>query len=130
MKAPTVIAEVRGWQFQSESGKAHYMTRPPGFPLILEREPTNQADPNAVMVKVACCDTMIGYIGKEDAAILANWMDKGVIYTAAVKNPASVINGYGKAMVQHEMTARCVPIEPKSVGQTTKKVKELDNAPS
>lgn len=52
-------------------------------PIMLEREPNNKYDPNAI--KVITDGGQIGYIGKDYSAILAEYMDAGRQFTAKVK---------------------------------------------
>lgn len=53
-------------------------------PIMLEREPSNKYDTNAV--KVLTDGGQIGYIGKDYSSILAPYMDAGRQFTAKVKS--------------------------------------------
>jgi len=54
--------------------------------LLLEREPENAYDPNAIKVLFALDDRAVhlGYIAREDAAYIAPQMDEGGEFVASV----------------------------------------------
>jgi len=49
----------------------------PGNEIVLQREPTNQYDPNAIAVWNAARTLQAGYIAREDAKRLAKKRDRG-----------------------------------------------------
>jgi HIRAN domain-containing protein len=49
----------------------------PGNEIMLEREPANQYDPNAIAVWNAARTVQAGYIPREDASRLAKKLDRG-----------------------------------------------------
>jgi len=67
--------------FYAQNGCAIVDTLVPGESIMVEREPTNPYDSNAI--KVLNLDGVwFGYIGREYAAKIAPWMDRGVFFNA------------------------------------------------
>lgn len=64
----------------------------PTDPIIIEREPQNLFDRNAVAVK--CNGNKIGYVGKQYVAILAPLMDQGRKFTARISELDKYKNTY------------------------------------
>ncbi len=64
----------------------------PGDPLILIREPDNEFDPNAVLAVLGEHD--IGFLSKEDAAVISPALDAGVLHTAQIHE---LTGGVGQA---------------------------------
>lgn len=52
-----------------------------GAPLILDREPNNPSDRNAIIVR-DIYGRATGYVQREVAAIVAKWMDEGYLVSA------------------------------------------------
>jgi len=85
MKVQNVKFKVVGVTFANDDGTSRQglisaMTN--NSPVILEREPHNVHDTNAVMVK--SIDGQLGYIPKEYAKIIAPMMDGGKKFKAKV----------------------------------------------
>lgn len=85
-KAPTIETTIRGAGFFGPPGiRAHGLLLP-GDPLIATREPDNPVDSNAIVVATTD-DICIGYVARENAAILAPWMDRGGSTRPSVLGP-------------------------------------------
>ena len=54
----------------------------PGDPIVLERQPDNEHDPNAILVVWQGHD--LGYLAREDAAAVASALDEGRAYQANI----------------------------------------------
>lgn len=116
-EAPTVISPVRGLQFREAS--AFFMCHDlcVGDPMIVEREPGNQADSNAIKVMAPVDEDSeslvhMGYIAAEKAKVMAAWMDKGWMYHAKVFSQAQK---RGSKVVLNTLKVICQPIKPVSV---------------
>lgn len=108
MPAPVVIAAL--------TGSHHYQAVPRvaslkvGEGIRPVREPNNRFDGNAIGV-VTKEDQYIGHLDAGSAAILAPWMDKGVIYTGTIVTEADVRTHRGRRYVKREsVNIKCVPI--------------------
>lgn len=77
-----------------------------GDGVILEREPTNSVDPNAVKV-LNVSTKPVGYADYISARILASHIDAGVIYSAYVISAPKI--KFGK-YVQDSCRMKCIPI--------------------
>lgn len=87
MKAPTIIAKIRGSQLISVDAITAYATLKEGDGIMTQREPDNPVDPNAILLEVACdrCPGHVcGYVDRDSAAVLAPWIDKGWLYTGVI----------------------------------------------
>lgn len=78
-----INSEIRGAGLISPVATLEYRALVPDMPLVLTREPTNQKDPNAVIVKNVTGQAC-GYIAREDAAVIAPEMDAGILWLAKV----------------------------------------------
>jgi hypothetical protein len=56
--------------------------------LILEREPHNPVDSNAVLMR-NITGTFVGYARREQAPIIADWMDRGLVVAGKVTAPVN-----------------------------------------
>lgn len=95
-KAPTrkKIFDLRGESRQTRAGvqrQTVLLAAEPGEPITLLREPTNSFDPNAVLACVAHHD--LGYLSKDDAAVIAPALDEGVPYEARIHE---LTGGFGQ----------------------------------
>lgn len=84
-KISNVKLKVVGVTFSNEDGTSRQaiiraMTK--DAPVVLEREPHNMYDANAIAVK--SIDGQVGYIGRGHAALLASLMDNGRKFKARV----------------------------------------------
>ena len=77
-------AYLRGNNFRPIEAKAIFNSLVEGTGLIIEREPGNQFDPNAIMVIEPESHVHIGYVAKEVAAELAPLMDEGRFFSCKV----------------------------------------------
>lgn len=85
---PVFEALLRGVSFRPVEAKAIVKDLEDGAALLLEREPTNAHDDNAIKV----CHPegeFLGYVAKEVAADLAPWMDKDWHFTCNVNGRMS-----------------------------------------
>lgn len=91
---PSFEALLRGVSFRPIEAKAIVKDLEEGTGLLIEREPFNAFDANAVMVRWPEDDTHLGYVAKEIAAELAPWMDQGWHFTCVVdlRMSASVVS--------------------------------------
>jgi len=86
---------VRGMYHRGEWAVAIAKALRSGEYMMVEREPTNPYDGNAIKVlareDVFDKFTFIGYIGREYAARIAPWMDSGWFFNVSVER---LMNGY------------------------------------
>lgn len=85
MKAPSFPeTPVKGAAYRGEHATSFVRDADYPIHLLLEREPENPHDPNAIRVLVDEEDGeepwFLAHIAKETAAVLAYWMDKGIPY--------------------------------------------------
>lgn len=64
---------ITGTRFRGPEIEALVRSLPMGEPLVLQREATNQHDPNAVMVFAR--DRHVGYLSSRTNKKIANWLD-------------------------------------------------------
>lgn len=81
-----VSAILRGLSFRPPEAKAYANTLTEGDPLLIEREPSNQFDPNAIKVLSPEGSIHIGYVAKEIAVELAPMMDEGRFFSCSVES--------------------------------------------
>lgn len=77
-------AILRGANFRPIEAQALVMQLDEDAPLILQREPDNQFDPNAIQVIEPESEMHLGYVAKEVAAELAPLMDEGEDFLCTV----------------------------------------------
>lgn len=101
-----------GIRARSKAAKLFYADAERGEGVMLQREAHNPYDKNAVMV-LGPYEEHLGYIAREKAAVLAHFMDAGVIYLAKVSSPAERVlwKGDYKA-VPNTLRVKCTPLEP------------------
>lgn len=111
-KAPTIETTIRGAGFFGPPGiRAHGLLLP-GDPLIATREPDNPVDSNAIVVATTD-DICIGYVARENAAILAPWMDRGWVYTAKCVRAAKIQSRRRfRYVIKETLPVRLTPIPP------------------
>lgn len=86
-KIKNVELKVVGVTFKNDDGSSRkdiIVNMTDESPVMLEREPTNKYDVNAI--KVLTDGGQIGYIGKDYSGILAPYIDAGRQFTAVVKH--------------------------------------------
>lgn len=83
-EAPDFEALLRGVSFRPIEAKMIVKDLAEGDALMLEREPTNQYDENAIKVIHPDSTEFIGFVQKEIAVNLAPWMDRGFYFTCHV----------------------------------------------
>ena len=88
----TIFARLRGTRYRDQRGQIHALMLTPGDPCLLEREPHNPADGNAIKVLCPNCETHMGYVDKVSAAQVACHIDNGWVYLCTVKSSHSVLN--------------------------------------
>lgn len=128
-KAPTIDTTIRGPTLFPNGVRAHGLCLV-GDPIIVTREPDNPKDRNAI-IATNVDDHPIGYIARENAAIVAPWMDRGWMYTAKVVRAAKIIPGRGRVLhrVKPEtLIVQLTPIAPlqKTTDVSESKVKGLE----
>lgn len=79
-------AILRGLSFRPIDAKAYAGTLTEGDPLLIEREPENAFDPNAIKVLSPERSLHIGYVAKEVAVELAPLMDEGRFFVCSVES--------------------------------------------
>lgn len=79
-------AILRGLSFRPIEAKAIAAQLSEGEPVLLEREPGNAFDPNAIMVLDRDHLNHLGYVAKEVAVELAPLMDEGRHFIARVES--------------------------------------------
>ena len=82
---------LRGSNFRPVEAQAVVLAFSEDDPLLLEREPSNQFDPNAIRVIEPNTTHHVGYVAKEFASEIAPLMDAGATATCKVAVP----NGKG-----------------------------------
>ena len=81
-EAPTFSGiPCRGCYHRGPSGCMIVKILVEGSPILLEREPHNKYDKNTIKVIEPETNTFFGYIGREYAAEIAPWMDRGVFFS-------------------------------------------------
>jgi len=86
-KAPPVFNDVMvvGMHFRGQHAKDYAAALLPGDELLLEREPENQFDPNAIKCMAPGEEPWhMGYVEAQSAIWIANWLDEGNEYRAIV----------------------------------------------
>lgn len=79
-------ALLRGLNFRPMDAKAYANNLAERDPLMIEREPTNAFDPNAIKVCAPEGDLHLGYVAKEVAVELAPLMDEGRHFSCMVES--------------------------------------------
>lgn len=80
---------VRGTFYRTEDEREVAEMCRPGYKLMLEREPENRFDKNAIKVLTGNINYHVGYIGKEFAREIASWLDKGWFFVTTVTGKKS-----------------------------------------
>ena len=86
--AHSIRSEMRGPLLISLQACELYIKATPGQPLILRRQPQNPVDKNALI----CCDMAgqpMGYVAKEDAAMVSPEIDRGYMWRGRVTDPCT-----------------------------------------
>ena len=117
MKAPVVIAKVRGYTLFDETAIRGYAGLEPGDGILLVREPDNPADKNAIICEVDCeqhGSHPVGYVDRNSASTLTKWIDKGWIYTCSViQGPClEQVGFFIRLSPTPEALVKCVPLSP------------------
>ena len=125
MKAPVVIAKVRGYHLFDETAIRGYASLEPGDGILLVREPDNPADKNAIICEVDCeqhGSHPVGYIDRDSAATLSKWLDKGWVYTSyVIRGPQlDTVGFFIRLSPTPEAKVKCVPIKLISVKRERK----------
>lgn len=81
---PTFEAVLRGMKFRPIEAQSVTMNLQVGDSLLLEREPNNPYDSNAIRVIEPNSGEFIGFIAKEVAVELTPYLDMGHEYTCTV----------------------------------------------
>lgn len=82
VKAPELKASLRGFGFFKVPSTEYALeTARRGQGYILDREPTNPRDPNAILVIHPDTNQPFCYIDRDSAAQVAPFIDKGWVYT-------------------------------------------------
>jgi HIRAN domain len=84
----TYTANLRGMNFRPIEAQAIVMALDEGYELLLEREPSNAYDPNAIKVIDPLTGQHLGYVAKEVAIDIAQEMDGGFTATCYCDVPA------------------------------------------
>lgn len=128
-KAPTIIAKIRGYTFFDQDAIYGYAALIEGDGIVLLREPDNAVDGNAIICERNCNECgghPVGYIDRDSAKKLSQWMDKGWVYTGIiVREPCLEEMGpLIRLQPTPEAEVKCIPHQP-----LTKKAKIKDYAP-
>jgi hypothetical protein len=119
--APTVYSAVRGARHRGQAALQFYMDLAIGDGVMLQREPDNLHDPNAVMVLEPDYEVHIGYLARDRAAIVSMWMAKGWVYVArVVKRAKRKKIGADIWVVDHTLCVKCTPLPPMKAKAKTK----------
>lgn len=86
---PTFEAILRGVSHRPIEAKAIVKDLEEGDSLLIERDPHNEFDANAIKVTHEPSGEFIGFVAKEVAVDLAPWMDKGWHFTCHVNGRIS-----------------------------------------
>lgn len=82
-----LFAQMKGSSFRDKDSRDVYNHLPDGEPMRLDRDKNNQYDPNAVKV-LTMENVWVAYLAKEDAVVVARYLDAGFPYTChVVKRP-------------------------------------------
>lgn len=111
-KAPTIDTTIRGPTLFPQGVRTHANCLV-GDPIIVTREPDNPKHGNAILATTVDNDP-IGYVARENADIIAPWMDRGWLYTAKVVKAAKIIVGRagGRWVKPETLIVRLTPIPP------------------
>jgi hypothetical protein len=112
--APTVVGALRGISQNGAVRRVSLLV--PGTGVMLDREPNNPHDSNAVRV-LNEDSKMLGHLDATSAAVVAMHMDKGVIFIASVMTAPILkrlpINGNSYLGIKKDsVLIRCVPLPP------------------
>jgi len=86
-----IVSQIKGPGLFSQMARLEYRALLPGQPIILQRQPGNIADKNAVVALTAFLQPC-GYIAKEQAAIIAPDMDRGILWLCKVIHQATAMH--------------------------------------
>jgi hypothetical protein len=75
---------IRGAGLFGRAGRRANASLRPAQPLLLQRETDNRADPNAIIVMTLLGEPA-GYVAREDAAVVAPQLDRGILWLARVR---------------------------------------------
>lgn len=112
-KAPTVDTTIRGPTLFPGAVRAHGECLV-GDPIIVLQEPDNPVHSNAILA-TTIEDVPIGYVARENADIVAPWMDRGWMYIAKVIQAAKTKPGRGRVyrwVLPETLIVRLTPIPP------------------
>lgn len=124
-KPPVYEAQVRGAIFHGEAAMISHGLTLLGEGLLLEREPLNPADSNAILVKRDNGQS-VGYIAAEIAARMSPWMDQGWLFNCLCIKQGIVRLHRGRYYIKPQMIVRCIPIQQIKLGiKLRKRVEEL-----
>lgn len=117
MKAPTVVAKIRGYTLFDETAIRGYAALAIGDGIILTREPSNPVDKNAIICEIDCekhGSHPIGYVDRDSASTLARWIDKGWIYTCSIVQEPCLeqVGFFVRLSPTPEALVKCVPLSP------------------
>ena len=109
----------RGCRLAGVSACVIIHTMDAGEQILVEREPTNPVDKNAIKVIVDDDDFngWFGYVGREYAAEIAPWMDRGVVFMV-----------YTTDRVGCSIILSFIPLRSKKESQETERDRELEDA--
>jgi hypothetical protein len=96
----TVHSEIRGPGLLSRAAVLEYRALRAGQPLVLTRDPTNRADPWAIVALTGLLQPT-GYVAREHAAVVAPEMDAGVLWLAQVTSRADAFS-YPKIVLEKD----------------------------
>lgn len=121
-RAPIVYAMVRGARHRGLASLMLYADLERGRGVMLNREPGNAYDGNAIRVLEPEYEAQIGYVAREKAAILAPWMDAGWVYLShIVKEARKKRDRQGNlAVFDNTMQIKCTPLDPLTTKKTIK----------
>lgn len=126
-KAPTVRSRVRGVRLMPDFQQTlrHYRMVLSGEGLLLEREPSNPVDSNAIIVHTETGP--IGYLERAASARIAPWIDKGWVYMCNCVVQAETRRWRGGIETRRDsLLVRCVPVAPIARSKVARRTRQLE----
>jgi hypothetical protein len=86
-----VASQIKGPGLFGQGSRLEYRLLVRGQPIVLQREPSNEHDPNAVVAMTVMLQRC-GYIARQQAAIIAPDLDAGVLWLCKVTRAANAMH--------------------------------------
>lgn len=91
MSRSKISSVIKGPGLLGEPARHEYRSLFHWQPLVLQREPSNRVDPNAVIAMTARLRPC-GYVSKAAAALIAPDLDAGILWLCRVTHPATAFS--------------------------------------